>query len=85
VLWSGRFTKLGPTGPERVRIHWSWLAGDRWLAPDSPRWTFLGQPFLSKLYVLRELPPGVERPEDDPTPAFLDLLVPALDRLLRDG
>jgi hypothetical protein len=82
ALWNARFSKFEPGGNQRVRIRWSWLAGDRWLAPESPRLAFLGEPFLYKLYVIRELPPGTEHPEDDPTPAFLDLLLPALERAL---
>jgi hypothetical protein len=83
VFWSARFTKYEAGTVQRVRVRYAWLAGDRWQAPDSPRWAFLGQPFLYKLYVIRELSPGTEHPEEDPSNAFLDLFVPALTKTLR--
>jgi hypothetical protein len=34
--WTGVFSRDETKGPSRLRIFWSWNAGDGWVAPDSP-------------------------------------------------
>lgn len=49
AFWTARFGK--PAGAGELRLFWAWSPGGRWHAPESPRWTFRGEPFLYKLYV----------------------------------
>jgi hypothetical protein len=82
-FWTARFAKPEvTTGGAQVRIFWSWNAAGRWQAPEFPRWTFAPQPYLYKLYVIRELPPRPERAEDDPAAEFLRQFLPELTRAL---
>lgn len=47
---TGCFRKAGAPVPEALDILWSWNAGDRWEAPDRPRVSFAGRPWLYKIY-----------------------------------
>jgi hypothetical protein len=78
-FWTARFRPATPTSPE-LAIHWAWSAEGRWQAPDSPRLTFAGQPYLYKLYVVRE---ASAAPGADPViTGFLQELLPVLDEVL---
>lgn len=79
-FFTGRFVKPETVGVSQLRIYWSWLAGNVWKAPDSPRWTFAPLPVLSKLYVVRETRVRSEKPDDDPSVAFLKELLPVVTR-----
>jgi len=81
-FFTGRFVKPEAVGVSQLRIYWSWLAGDAWKVSDSPRWTFAPLPVLSKLYVVRETRVRTDKPEDDPSVAFLKELLPELTRTL---
>jgi hypothetical protein len=74
------FRKAELGGPINLRIFWSWFDGSSWQAPDNPRWSLAQQPYLYKLYVIREVPEAAGKAEDDPAAGFLRLLVPALER-----
>src|SRR2546430_540911 len=52
-LWTARFAKPNTPGSE-LRLGWAWNARGTWEAPSSPRWSFRGEPFLYKLYVIEE-------------------------------
>ena len=52
-LWTARFAKPNTPGSE-LRLCWAWNARGVWEAPSSPRWSFRGEPFLYKLYVIEE-------------------------------
>jgi len=80
-FWVARFQKPGPT-PDPLQIYWSWSATGSWNAPDYPRMTFGGYPFLYKLYVVHPLSKLDEPSADDPTPEFLRLLLPELHKSL---
>jgi hypothetical protein len=77
------FTRHDVTGDAQFRIFWSWYAGGSWQAPESPRWSFARQPYLVKLYVLRELPERPESPEQDPAIDLIKRLTPELSRILK--
>ena len=77
------FTRHDVTGDTDVRIFWSWYANGSWQAPESPRWAFARQPYLVKLYVLRELPERPEPPELDPAVDLIKRLTPELNRILK--
>lgn len=68
--------------PSAVRIFWSWTAGQRWSAPENPRWKFAHEAVLCKLYVIRETTGAVADPAGDPCVSFLNIFLPELDRRL---
>jgi hypothetical protein len=83
-LWTGLFVRNEPTGPSQLRTFWTWYAGDRWEAPDSPRWRFARQRILYKLYVIRNVM-GSTPLEADPCVRLLGELLPILNRALSAG
>ena len=60
--------------PEIVRVFWGWGQDGQWAAPANPRFTFRGQPYLYKIYV-------VDRWLEDPSQKSL----PQIDAFLRDA
>jgi hypothetical protein len=85
-FFTARFVKPEvTTGTSELRIYWTWNASGRWQAPEYPRATFAREPYLFKLYVIRELPQRAERAEDDPATVFLRLFLPVLCRALAPG
>jgi hypothetical protein len=77
--WFARFRPATPTAPE-LAIGWAWSSDGRWQAPDAPRLTFGGQPYLYKLYVVRE---AAASPGADPViAAFLQEVLPVFDDTL---
>ncbi len=82
-FWTARFTRPEvTTGEVQLRIFWAWNAAGQWKAPEYPRWTFASQPYLYKLYVIRQQPLGGERPGDDPAAEFLRQFLPELTKAL---
>jgi hypothetical protein len=79
-LWSARFRQPGSSAGQDLLLRWTWSADGTWQAPDSPRLAFGGQPFLYKLYVVRET--SGKGGDDRVTPDFLRELLPALDSAL---
>jgi hypothetical protein len=70
-------------GAKRLRIFWSWNAMGEWRAPEGDaRWTFRGEPFLYKLYVVHEFAGPAGPPDRDPCVALLSSLVPELQETL---
>ncbi|MCI0458956.1 MAG: EpsI family protein [Gemmataceae bacterium] len=82
-FWTARFTKAGDLVPSRLRLYWSWCGSEGWQAPDSPRRQFAGLGWLYKLYVIQELTHSDERVDEEVCRAFLQQLLPELDRALR--
>jgi hypothetical protein len=80
-FWVGEFYKEGPRS-ETLRIFWAWNASGEWLAPDDPRGTFAPNRFLYKLYAVRSLPRADEPPDQDPTPDFLRVFLPEVQKYL---
>ena len=70
------------TEESRVRLFWAWNPGTGWKAPEDARTAFPRVPVLHKLYVLRDLGDLEVPAREDPCYAFLQTLVPALDRTL---
>ncbi len=81
-FWTGQFVKEEAVGKTQLRIFWSWLAEGTWQAPSAPRWTFRGQPYLYKLYVLRDSTDRPNRLDNDPTVDLLRQLIPRLTERL---
>jgi hypothetical protein len=67
--------------PTRLEVFWTWNAHGKWETPSSPRLTFARYPYLYKLYVIRTVERG-EEDADNPTPDFLKLLLPELEKAL---
>jgi hypothetical protein len=81
-FWTARFRKQSPTGATFLRILWSWSTDGTWRAPDRPRWTFAGSPYLYKLYLVRDVTGEVEPAELVRSLAFLPELLPELQKSL---
>jgi len=60
-----------------LRVYYAWSPGDHWSAPDQPRLTFGGNPYLYKIDVTSRMPPGTDFAKVDPSLDFLTLFVPA--------
>jgi Protein of unknown function (DUF3485) len=80
-FWRGRFVKPGPE-PESLRICWAWNATGAWKASENPRWEFAKNRYLYKLYVVRPLSKADEPLADDPTPEFMRLFLPEVQKCL---
>ncbi len=80
-FWSARFRKREAAGTTFLRIHWTWSADGSWRAPDRPRWSFAGSPFLCKLYLVRDVT-AEERSGADAGLAFARQFLPALKKSL---
>jgi hypothetical protein len=71
----------GADRPSGLQLHWAWSTGSLWQAPDSPRWTFRGEPFLYKLYVSQNVSSASgEAPQV--TGIFLKRFLPELRKAL---
>jgi lipopolysaccharide/colanic/teichoic acid biosynthesis glycosyltransferase len=70
------------TNPSVLRIFWGWNAGNRWSAPEVPRWSYATESSLCKLYVIRETAGDVVDPAHDPCNELLSVLLPELDRVV---
>jgi hypothetical protein len=81
-FWVGDFFKTGNTVPEHLRIYWSWNATGEWAAPENPRPFFAGSQVLYKLYVIIDSTGRTARPGTDRGAAFIEELLPQLDRSL---
>jgi hypothetical protein len=79
-FWRAAFRLPGQVGGAELEIYWAWGAEDSWKAPSSPRLVFGGQPYLYKLYVVRE---AAGNPlQDAVTAEFLRQLMPDLEAAL---
>jgi hypothetical protein len=79
-FWAASFRLPGLAGVADLEIYWTWGADNSWKAPSSPRLAFGGQPYLFKLYVVREAPGN---PLQDPVTAdFLRQFMPELEAAL---
>jgi len=77
-FWTARFVRQSATGTVALRIFWGWNAGGEWVAPDNPRWALASEPYLFKLYVIREVTRRYDTLDEEPAAAFLRELLPNL-------
>jgi hypothetical protein len=90
-LMTGVFRRDEATGPSQMRIYWSWLSAESgkdeltWSAPGNPRFAFVGQKALYKLYLIRNLTGGTDVKAEDPCARLLGLMLPDLRRTLLDS
>lgn len=78
------FNLPSTTLPETIRVFWSWSTDGRWTAPENPRITFAGKPFLLKMYATRSMHSRDEETKDDESLVLLKELLPALKRAVFD-
>jgi hypothetical protein len=78
-FWTANFRQAKAAGAD-LEIYWTWRADDSWLAPTSPRLTFGGQPYLFKLYLVRER--AGDAPQGAVMAQFLTHLMPELEGAL---
>jgi hypothetical protein len=81
----GRFHKDGLTKSEELDILWSWSATGTWSAPNDPRVTFAPQPFLYKIYLIRQTLGQGESAHQDPVQSFVSTFKLELNRALFPG
>jgi hypothetical protein len=84
-FWTSDAIRSRVTDETKVRLFWAWNGGEGWCASNDARQQFsrFRYPVLHKLYVLRELTgAGATKAsdKDEPCLAFLEALVPALER-----
>jgi hypothetical protein len=72
-FWKTILRSTDPTA-EQLCVFYAWTADGRWIASESPRFEFAGNPLLFKLQMAAPLPPGRVK-ESNPGQRFLmDLL-----------
>jgi hypothetical protein len=81
-FWTARFRKQSSAGTTTLRICWTWTADGRWQAPEQPRWSLAGSPFLYKLYVVRDVTREPESATSAAELAFLEALLQELRKSL---
>jgi hypothetical protein len=73
------FEKKTATTFERQRVRWSWSVGKGWGVPDRPRFAYLREPELFKLYVVTGLAADDDRGDPD-RPAVKSFVAAALSQ-----
>ncbi|HEV3004777.1 MAG TPA: hypothetical protein VGX78_09965, partial [Pirellulales bacterium] len=83
-LWAGSFRSKGLRG-EGLRVVYAWNAGERWEAPENPRFAFMWASHLYKLMVVTDAPEGATDDQtDEVLRGFLEKLLPALDGIIQE-
>ncbi|HEY2840843.1 MAG TPA: exosortase-associated EpsI family protein [Pirellulales bacterium] len=73
------------TEPHYLRVFWTWSFDGNWVAPNSPRIEFVGQPALYKMYIISQLQQPLRSTSEDLSVGFANQFVPALNRALFPG
>jgi hypothetical protein len=89
-FWTADAVKARVSKEMKLRLFWAWNGGEGWVASSDARNQFPRHryPVLHKLYVIRDLsaPGSAFTSKDEPSEAFLQALLPQLDRtLFRSG
>lgn len=79
------FLKHNAATPTRLRVFLAWGYKGEWSAPNSPRTTFAGKPYLYKLYVTRGLTAAGEPLDKDVAAELIRDLLPQLQETLFAG
>jgi hypothetical protein len=72
------FQKSNVATPTLQRVFSSWGHKCEWTVPIEPRFAFAGQPYLYKLYVVRQMAQKNEPIEEDPAIELINALMPQL-------
>ena len=65
-----------------LRVYYAWSSGGPWSAAENPRLAYAGYPYLYKIQLAANLPPGVNPEASDPCVGFLRDFVPVAKRYL---
>ena len=80
VLNRAAFRLPDATSSDIVRVFWGWSDDGIWKAPENPRLTFRGQPYLFKLYVVDR---SLQQADDvQQAETFLEQALPVIRREL---
>ena len=71
----------GVTSGGKVRVYFTFNAGDGWSAPEDPRWAFAGKPYLLKLYLVETAVTDLSDNTDEAT-SFLQQSLAQIDAQL---
>ena len=83
-FWGVTFRSLDPASGI-LRVVYGWNGGDRWVAPDNPRFTLRASRALYKMQLAARLPTGADPRDHDPCADFLEAFLPILDKALLEG
>jgi len=72
-------------GMHYLRVFWTWSTDGKWVAPDSPRIEFVGQPALYKMYIISQLEQPGRSISEDPSVGFFSQFIPDLNKALFPG
>jgi hypothetical protein len=72
-------------GTHYLRVFWTWSVDGNWVAPDSPRIEFVGQPALYKMYIISQLEQPGRSISEDPSIGFVGQFIPELNKALFPG
>lgn len=72
-------------GTHYLRVFWTWSFDGKWVAPDSPRIEFVGQPALYKMYIISQLAQPGRSIAEDPSIPFVGQFLPVLNDALFPG
>lgn len=81
-LWSGDFRKTKSTLPEELRIYWTWTHNGHWEAPTYPRFHYVGQSTLYKMYVVHAGTHDAKTSEKDVCLRFMHEFLPVVNHAL---
>jgi hypothetical protein len=76
--------KLNNLQGDVLRTYYGWNAGERWVAPNDPRFQYAARPYLYKIQLSSRLQVGADSQSDDPCRRFLRAFVPAARTCLID-
>lgn len=63
-----------------TRLYWGWSTDGKWQAATNPRFSFVGEPLLYKLYVTERWRPSESRTDTAVAQQFLQEFLPAVKR-----
>ncbi len=64
--------------PVKLIVYYSWCDGRLWQAPDQPRFSFGGLPYLYKIQLAAQVVTRLDQEDSDPCDAFLRDFLPVL-------
>ena len=80
-LWRTTFKSRNISG-HLLCVYYGWSRGGRWSATEGARWEYAGSPYLYKIQLAVQLPPGLTPEETDPCKDFLVDFLPVLQPYL---
>lgn len=82
TLWSLTMRQTSTVSAELLRVYYGWASQDIWTAPESPRFTYGGDPLLFKIQLASYLPPETDLKTNDSCRSFLESFLPHVNRVL---